>query len=105
MVQLSVALKCAFNRNRELARSMGDPSDLTALENAGIKRSLSGLVTSTSTGTNVITSPRYIAPYKQVIVCFKLPPVLCHQLFLCASFLRADGNSVAGLRHGQPGHA
>jgi len=53
-------------RHDELERVFDDPADLTVLEEVGMDKNFSGLVSSTASGTNIISSSRYVAPYKQV---------------------------------------
>ncbi|XP_077972550.1 uncharacterized protein LOC120339972 isoform X1 [Styela clava] len=74
-------------RHNELLKSFGDEDSLQALDLCGFSSSISRLVTKTATGTNVLTSPRYIPPYKQdskkqkctVIGCPSLPLSLHYQ--------------------------
>nr|XP_026693150.1 uncharacterized protein LOC108950033 isoform X1 [Ciona intestinalis] len=55
--------KCT--RRNELLKSY-DETKLHSLELTGLDKDLMGLVTSSCTGTNILTSPRYLTPYNQV---------------------------------------
>ncbi|XP_078493636.1 uncharacterized protein LOC108950033 isoform X2 [Ciona intestinalis] len=52
-------------RRNELLKSY-DETKLHSLELTGLDKDLMGLVTNSCTGSNILTSPRYLTPYKQV---------------------------------------
>lgn len=74
-------------RHNELLKSFENEESLEALDLGGFSSSISKLVTKTATGTNVLTSPRYVPPYKQsskkqkctVIGCPTLPTSVKYQ--------------------------
>ena len=53
-------------RHDQLRQTFDDPDDLTILEQVGMEKKFTGLVSSTASGTNIISSSQYMAPYKQV---------------------------------------
>lgn len=68
-----------FRRN-ELMKSYSNKSDVVALETGGFLSDLSKLASSTATGTNILSSPRYPPPYKQVAKKQKCSVVGCPSL-------------------------
>ncbi|CAK8674289.1 unnamed protein product [Clavelina lepadiformis] len=53
-------------RTSELMKTYAHEYDLASLQKAGLEGEISGLVSATSTGTNVLTARRYFTPYRQV---------------------------------------
>lgn len=59
-------IKILIGRKNELLRSFVFEKDLEVLQEVGYEKNLSGLVSVTASGTNVISSSQYLTPYKQV---------------------------------------